>query len=90
MYPTCGIGHCDTPFDHCEIHHLDHWDAHHGHTNLDRLIPACSRHHHLTHEGRWQLHLAPTTRELTITLPDGTIHSRTRPPSRTRPHPEAA
>jgi hypothetical protein len=84
MYRTCGIGDCDIPFDRCEIHHLDEWDAHHGHTDLDRLLPACSRHHHLVHEGGWQLHLDPTTRELFITLPDGTIHSRT------RPHPVAA
>jgi hypothetical protein len=81
MYRTCGIGDCDVPFDRCEIHHLDEWDAHHGETNLDRLIPACSRHHHLAHEGGWRLDLDPTTRELTITLPDGTVHRRSRPHS---------
>jgi hypothetical protein len=81
MYRTCGIGECDVPFDRCEIHHLDEWDAHQGETNLDRLIPACSRHHHLAHEGGWQLELAADTRELTITLPDGTIHRRSRPHS---------
>ncbi len=88
MYRTCGIGDCDVPFDRCEIHHLDEWDAHHGETNLDRLIPACSRHHHLAHEGGWHLELDPTTRELTVTLPDGTVHQRSRP--RSRPHPETA
>jgi hypothetical protein len=88
MYRTCGIGDCDVPFDRCEIHHLDEWDAHHGETNLDRLIPACSRHHHLAHEGGWQLELDPITRELTITLPDGTLHQRSRP--RSRPHPVTA
>ncbi len=81
MYRTCGIGDCDVPFDRCEIHHLDEWDAHQGETNLDRLIPACSHHHHLAHEGRWQLELDAQTRELTITLPDGTIHRRSRPHS---------
>ncbi len=85
MYRTCGIGDCDVPFDRCEIHHLDEWDAHHGETNLDRLIPACSRHHHLAHEGGWQLHLDPATRELTVTLPDGTVHQRSRPDSVTAP-----
>jgi hypothetical protein len=85
MYRTCGIGSCDVPFDRCEIHHLDEWDAHHGETNLDRLIPACSRHHHLAHEGGWCLELDPTTRELTVTLPDGTIHHRSRPHSVTAP-----
>lgn len=83
MYRTCGIGTCDVPFDRCEIHHLDEWDAHHGETNLDRLVPACSRHHHLAHEGGWCLELDPTTRELTVTLPDGTLHQRSRPHSAT-------
>ncbi len=85
MYRTCGIGDCDVAFDRCEIHHLDEWDAHHGETNLDRLIPSCSRHHHLVHEGKWQLELDPVTRELTVRLPDGTLHRRSRPHSVTAP-----
>jgi hypothetical protein len=85
IYRTCGIGNCDVPFDNCEIHHLDEWDAHHGHTNLDRLIPGCSRHHHLVHEGGWHLELDPVTRELTIRLPDGTVHQRSRPHPVTAP-----
>ncbi len=79
MYRSCGVGDCEVPFDRCEIHHLDGWDALRGETDLDRLIPACSRHHHLAHEGRWQLELHPTSRELTVRLPDGTVHSRSRP-----------
>lgn len=79
MYRSCGVGDCEVPFDRCEIHHLDDWAKHHGHTDLDRLIPACGRHHHLAHEGGWQLELDPTTRELTVRLPDGTVVSRSRP-----------
>lgn len=79
IYRTCGIGDCDVPFDRCEIHHLDEWHAEQGETNLESLIPGCSRHHHLVHEGGWQLELDPTTRQLTITLPDGTVHQRSRP-----------
>jgi hypothetical protein len=79
MYRSCGLGDCEVPFERCEIHHLDGWNEHHGHTNLDRLIPACGRHHHLAHEGGWQLELDPTSRELTVRLPDGTVHSRSRP-----------
>ncbi len=103
MYRSCGVGDCDVPFDRCEIHHLDDWAKHHGHTDLDRLIPACSRHHHLAHEGGWQLELDPTSRELTVRLPDGTVISRSRPglvatrpsgqapPGRRQPtHPETA
>ena len=81
MYRTCGIGNCDVPFDRCEIHHITEWTAEQGETNLDSLIPGCPRHHHLVHEGGWQLEMHPTTRELTIRLPDGTIHSRSRPHS---------
>jgi len=103
MYRSCGVGDCEVPFDRCEIHHLDDWAKHHGHTDLDRLIPACSRHHHLAHEGGWQLELDPATRELTVRLADGTLHSRSRPglgpaarssqtpPGRRQPtHPETA
>lgn len=81
MYRSCGIGNCDVPFDHCEIHHLDEWTAQQGETNLGSLIPACSRHHHLAHEGGWRLTMDPITRELTVTLPDGTVHQRSRPHS---------
>jgi hypothetical protein len=84
IYRTCGIGDCDVPFDRCEIHHLREWTADQGETNLDSLIPGCSRHHHLVHEGGWRLELDPATRELTIFLPDGTVHQRS------RPHPVAA
>lgn len=79
MYRTCGVGDCEVPFDRCEIHHLDDWHGLHGHTDLDRLLPACSRHHHLAHEGGWQLDLDSVTRELTVRLADGTLHSKRRP-----------
>ncbi len=85
MYRTCGIGDCDVPFDRCEIHHIDEWDADQGETNLDRLIPCCSRDHHLLHEGGWTLDLDARTRELTIRLPDGTVHRRSRPHSAAAP-----
>lgn len=49
------------------------------HAELDRLLPACTRHHHLAHEGGWQLELDPSTRELTVRLPDATLHCRGRP-----------
>ena len=82
MYPTCAIGDCVAPFDHCEVHHLQPFGGVNGagQTNLDALIPLCSRHHHAAHEGHWRLDLEPTTRQLTVTLPDGTKH--THPPPR--------
>ena len=79
MYRTCAVGECDRGFDHCEIHHLLEWDQHHGPTDLDNLIPVCGFHHHRAHEGRWRLQLDPSTRHLSVFLPDGTLHSRSLP-----------
>ena len=50
-----------------------------GLTDIDQLIPICNKHHHLVHEGGWQLHLAPD-RTLTITQPGGNI-TTTGPPT---------
>jgi len=40
-------------------------------TDDSNLVPICTKHHHLVHEGGWQLHLAPD-RTLTVTRPGGT------------------
>jgi hypothetical protein len=69
LYRTCSL--CETPFDLCQIHHVD-WYSLGGLTDIECLLPLCSRHHHLVHEGGWLLHLAPD-RTLTITTPDGII-----------------
>lgn len=69
LHSTCAM--CDTPFDNCQIHHVD-WAGRGGGTDIDRLLPVCNTHHHLVHEGGWVLHLAPD-RTLTVTLPDGSI-----------------
>lgn len=80
MYPTCAIPHCHVRFDHCEPHHILWW-RHLGNTDLDNLLPLCSKHHHLVHDTDWHIALHPRTRELTITLPDGTIITGGRPSS---------
>jgi len=79
MHRTCSVGDCNTAFDRCEIHHSLEWTAHQGPTDLKYLFPVCSHHHHRLHEGRWRAQLDPSTRELTVTYPDGTLHSRSRP-----------
>jgi hypothetical protein len=56
------------------------WWRHGGSTDLDNLVPLCSRHHYNVHESDWHLVLLPD-RTLTITLPDGTTFT-TGPPSR--------
>ena len=77
MYRHCAYHGCDVAFDRCEIHHVD-WFEHGGATDLSNMLPLCSRHHHLVHEGGWTIHLAPD-RTLTITRPDGHHHATTRP-----------
>jgi hypothetical protein len=79
MYRTCAIDDCDRVFDRCEIHHLLEWDQYDGPSDLDNLLPLCSFHHHRAHEGRWQLQLDPSTRQLDVFLPDGSLHSRSHP-----------
>jgi len=68
LYRSCAL--CEVPFDHCEIHHVS-WYSLNGLTDIGNLVPICKKHHHLVHEGGWQLHLAPD-RTLTVTQPGGT------------------
>ena len=64
MYRTCVAHGCEVPFDRCELHHIVEW-APGGPTNLDNLVPTCSRHHHQIHTYGWQLDLA-SDRTLTV------------------------
>ena len=66
IHPTCAIPDCEVIFDHCNVHHIDYWENG-GATDLNNLVPLCSRHHHAAHEGGWKLRLDPETRELSIT-----------------------
>jgi Domain of unknown function (DUF222) len=79
LYTTCAVPGCTVGVQHCKPHHV-HWWRHGGPTDLGNLLPLCSKHHHLAHEGGWLLTLG-LNRELTITLPDGQI-MRTGPPNR--------
>ena len=69
MYRTCAMAGCDVPFDRCEIHHVVPWELG-GATDLHRLLPLCSRHHHVVHELGWKLDLSPD-RTLTVSDRDG-------------------
>ena len=66
IHPTCAIPDCEVIFDHCNVHHIEYWENG-GSTDLNNMVPLCSRHHHAAHEGGWKLKLDPETRELTIT-----------------------
>ena len=81
MYRGCAIPGCTAAWDHCDIHHLN-WYRHGGRTDIENLLPLCSKHHHATHEGGWHLTL-DTHRNLTITYPDGNTMT-TGPPTRRR------
>lgn len=80
VYSSCAWAGCDRPLSHCQAHHLRHWQAG-GPTDLDNLVPLCSHHHHLVHEGRWHIELL-ADRAMAITRPDGRHHRTTCPPTR--------
>ena len=77
LYATCAVDGCAVTFDHCQPHHVTYWENG-GRTDLNNLLPLCSRHHHLVHEGGWTLTLGPD-RTVAIVYPDGTIQT-TGPP----------
>jgi HNH endonuclease len=57
----------------CDIHHVIPWQQG-GRSELDNLVPLCSRHHHHVHEGGWTLTLHPN-RHIDLLRPDGTPHT---------------
>ena len=70
LHRTCAHPHCSAAFSRCQIHHVVPWEQG-GRTDLDNLIPLCTEHHHLVHEGGWSLELHDD-RTITLTRPDGT------------------
>jgi hypothetical protein len=79
LYRTCAL--CEVPFEHTQAHHVSWYGLQQGLTDIDNLLPLCAKHHHLVHEGGWQLHLAPD-RTLTVIRPGG--HITTHGPPRAR------
>ncbi|HSL74594.1 MAG TPA: HNH endonuclease signature motif containing protein, partial [Ilumatobacteraceae bacterium] len=79
MYRTCAIPGCSVHFDRCHLHHVVWW-RHDGPTDLANLLPVCTKHHGRIHHDGWIIELGPN-RELTLRLPDGTVHT-TGPPGR--------
>ncbi len=52
-FPGCG----SNVFLH--FHHIDQWVRDKGHTNLDRMITLCGRHHYFIHEFDWKIRGGP-------------------------------
>lgn len=80
VHASCAWDGCDAPIGWCQAHHIREWD-HGGPTDLDNLVPLCSRHHHRVHEGQWQLKMLPD-RSLEICKPNGSHHATVSPPRR--------
>lgn len=76
LHKTCAFPECETPFDDCEVHHVHWWELF-GPTDLANMAPLCARHHHLCHEGGWQLSI-DKNRTITVRRPDGTPWCTTR------------
>ncbi len=79
LYSTCTVPGCRVPYDRCKLHHITWW-RNGGTTDLSNLAPLCTGHHTNIHHDGWTITLGPN-RELTLTLPDGTIMT-TGPPNR--------
>ncbi len=78
MYATCVWDGCDRPITWTQAHHIHEWD-HGGPTDLANLVPLCSRHHHMVHDGGWRLRLR-ADRTLEIHRPAGAARGRGQPP----------
>ena len=72
IHTTCAHPDCSVSVNHCQFHHIIPWEQN-GPTDLDNLIPLCSRHHHLVHEGMWTIRLKPD-RTIVWTQPNGDIY----------------
>ena len=46
---------CDKPASWCEAHHIDHWKAEHGATDIADGILLCRAHHLLLHNNHWHV-----------------------------------
>jgi hypothetical protein len=79
LYSCCSIPGCSVAYDRCKLHHIIWW-SNGGATDLDNLLPVCSVHHAKIHHDGWTITLG-ANRELTLQLPDGSIHT-TGPPTR--------
>lgn len=68
----CVIAGCDAHPDHCHAHHIDHWTAQLGHTDVKRMVLLCPHHHSVIHRKGWRLDINPDS-WTTITTPNGTV-----------------
>ena len=78
LYSGCPLD--GTPFDRCEIHHVNvPWEDG-GETELENLLPISVDWHHRIHDRGWTLKMAPD-RSLKLWRPDGTLERSIGPPT---------
>jgi len=66
----CAFGGCDAHPDRCHAHHVDHWTAQLGNTDVKRMVLLCPHHHGVIHRKGWSLTIDPDG-WATITTPAG-------------------
>ena len=76
-HKTCAGPGCDRPINWTSPHHIEFW-AHGGPSDLPNLVPLCYYHHHLVHEGGWQV--LKTGEGCSFIPPDRVIARRARGP----------
>jgi hypothetical protein len=74
IYGGCGVEACGVTVGDCHIHHIIPWELKNESSLID-LIPLCSRHHHMIHEGGWTLARSPDWVDRWAS-PDGEVHER--------------
>ncbi|MBN9140791.1 MAG: DUF222 domain-containing protein [Micrococcales bacterium] len=74
---------CDRPPSWCEAHHIDHWDEHHGRTDIDDGVLLCRHCHLLLHNRAWRIRRTRTGYHLERPDGDGVLRS-TPLPTRSR------
>jgi hypothetical protein len=65
---VCAVRGCGRRITH--IHHVEHYEDG-GETTIHNGIPLCSYHHHLVHEGGWDIAWNPHTGAVTLEGPRG-------------------
>jgi hypothetical protein len=78
LYPVCPLD--GTPFDRCEIHHVNQFYDNGGPTELPNLLPISRAWHHRIHDRGWTLKMADN-RSLELRRPDGTLERAIPPPT---------
>jgi hypothetical protein len=74
---------CGRPPSWTETHHIDHWEEHHGKTDVDDGVLLCRHCHLLLHNQHWRIRRHGTTYHLERPDHHGTL--RTTPlPTRSR------